>query len=129
MLLISLFSWWYTGGLKVRIKKLLAGLSRTLDLFSFSLLIRTLFAPFRQISAAQADLAPINIRMRMFFDRTFSRIIGAIMRIVVLVIGLIVITVQTAIGALLIVWHIALPILPVAGIVMFIWGWVPKWPI
>jgi hypothetical protein len=129
MLLISLFSWWYTGGLKGRINSLLAALTRTLDLFSIGLLLKTLFAPFRQISAAHAATAPIDVKFRMFFDRTFSRLIGAIMRLVVILAGIITLVGQTLISLLLIILHIIMPLLPVIGIIMFIIGWVPKWPI
>ncbi|MCL2869834.1 hypothetical protein FWF48_03440 [Candidatus Saccharibacteria bacterium] len=129
MLLISLFSWWYTGGLKVRARGLLAALTRTLDLFSIGLLLKTLFAPFRQISAAQSATAPIDVKFRMFFDRTFSRLIGAVMRMIVIVAGLLTILVQTIISIFMIVLHLVLPLLPVVGIVMLIFGWVPKWPI
>ena len=127
MLLISLVSWWYTGGLGSRIKSLLAGLSRTLDRFSIGLLLKTLFAPFRQISAANAATAPMDVRFRMFFDRTFSRMVGAVMRSMMIITGTIVLIVQTAVSLILIGLHVVLPLLPVAGILMLIIGWTPSW--
>ena len=49
------------------------------DYFSIDLLVRTWFAPFRQISAGAVD-GPIGVQIRAFFDRLISRTIGGIVR-------------------------------------------------
>lgn len=127
MLAISLISWWYGLGFKKRIDDLTDSFRRTLDYFSIGLLIKTLFAPFRQISASKASGAAIDIRFRMFLDRLISRIVGSFMRTIVVLIGIVVIVIKFLISLVVIVFHLLLPVLPIVGIVMMIIGWIPSW--
>jgi hypothetical protein len=128
MLLMSLFSWWYTNGLKKEAIYLARAMGGSLDFFSIGLLIKTLFAPFRQIDAGKAVEAPFDIQIRMFFDRLLSRTIGAFMRTIVVFIGIAALAVQLVGSLLAIAAYSLLPLLPIVGIVMFIIGWVPAWP-
>jgi hypothetical protein len=128
MLVGSLLVWWYGAGLKSRAGSLANGLARTVDYFSVGLLIKTLFSPFRQISAAKATGAPMGIKVRMLFDRLVSRFVGACVRIITMVVGLIVIILQLVFSLVVVVLHIAAPLLPVGGIIMMLIGWVPTWP-
>ncbi|MDR0398078.1 MAG: hypothetical protein LBH36_02770 [Candidatus Nomurabacteria bacterium] len=128
MLLMSLFSWWYTDGLKKEAIYLMRTMGASMDFFSIGLLLKTLFAPFRQIDATTAVQAPLDIQIKMFFDKLLSRIIGAFMRTLVLLVGIVVLVAQFVGSLLTTVGYLLLPLLPVLGIIMFIIGWVPKWP-
>ncbi|MDR0591095.1 MAG: hypothetical protein LBG75_00810 [Candidatus Nomurabacteria bacterium] len=127
MLLMSLFSWWYGGGVKKELAYLLEAMSRSIDYFSIGLLFKTWFAPFRQIDAGQSAIAPVDIKIRMFFDRLVSRFIGAFMRTIVIIIGILSLSVQLVGSVLAVAVYLLLPFLPVIGVVMYIVGWVPSW--
>jgi len=92
------------------------------DLFSIGTLIVTLFSPFKMISAGAAPTAPIDVQLRMWADRLFSRIFGAIIRTFVIIFGLIIIVLQLVMVLVRIVFHVALPLLPIVGVVMFAMG-------
>ena len=124
MFLIGFVSWWYKSGWLACAARVRDSLARAYDLFSFDLLLKTLFAPFRQISAEKVS-GPINIRMQAFFDRLLSRFIGAFMRTIILFIGLFVILISLIIGlARIIIWPI-LPLSPIIGCILAISGWIP----
>lgn len=116
MVILSMFSWWYTSGLRdefARIKRMFARVS---DQFSIKLLFKTLFQPFRQISANVQKDGPLEERIRAWLDRVFSRIIGAGIRSFVIVVGLTAMLFTIIFGALRLTLWAILPILPFAGI-------------
>ena len=108
----------------MRVSRLREKLVGTLDYFSIDLLLRTFFSPFRQISAGQVR-GPLGVQMRALLDRIISRVIGAMIRLVMIVVGIFAIILYVLIGGLMVlVWGI-IPVLPVLGIVLFVSGWVP----
>ena len=123
-MLIAFVSWWYGEGWLQQAKKFMLRLDGLLDTFSFSLIIRTLFSPFRQISAGRID-GPIGMQIQAFIDKTISRLIGAMVRLGVMLAGVISIFVMSLIGIFfLLVWPI-IPVLPVIGLILSTTGWVP----
>ena len=110
-----MLQWWYTRGWKIFVMKLVDKLRGAADFFSISLLLRTLFAPFKQIDAGGGGNS-LGDRMRAFGDRLISRLVGAVMRIGILIFGLILLILESVIGlALIIIWPF-LPLVPIAGI-------------
>ena len=83
--------------MRIRITK--ERLAASADYFSIGLLITTLFAPFRQISASRVD-GPIADRMRAFADRLISRLVGSIVRLAMVFSGAVVMFLQIVFGAL-----------------------------
>lgn len=125
MFLVGIISWWYGGGLRARANASIDRLLKTADYFSLGLLVRTLFAPFRQVSAGSTN-GPVGVQIRAFFDKLFSRLVGAVVRLFLLVFGLIALLFQTVwVGIVLIVWPL-IPVLPIVGVVLLIMG-VPLW--
>ncbi|HYG83424.1 MAG TPA: hypothetical protein VD907_00925 [Verrucomicrobiae bacterium] len=123
-MLVAFFLWWYTEGWKQQLKKAVLRLAGIADLFSIDLLLKTLFAPFRQISAGRVN-GSLNMQFRAFIDRLFSRVIGAIMRLFMIIIGAFALLLAVVVNvALLMIWPL-LPLLPVVGVVLFIQGWLP----
>ena len=103
------------------VRERLAGL---MDYFSLDLLLKTLFSPFRQISAEKTS-GSLNVQMHAFFDRLISRMIGMMIRLVMIIIGTGAIITYAIIGLLaLIVWAFV-PFLPILGLILFVMGWVP----
>ncbi len=124
MQLVSLLSWWYSGGVRRMFHTVQMKFTGLLDYFSIDLLLRTLFAPFRQISAGSVD-GPIGVKLRAFFDQLISRVIGSIVRTIVILIGAVAITLQAAVSLLFILLWFVMPMLPIVGLVMMLVGWIP----
>ena len=123
---ISLVTWWYSAGWAQQISQIKQRIDSLFDYFSIDLLIKTLFSPFRQISAGQVD-GPLGVKLRAFGDRLISRRIGAMIRTAVLIVGVLAIVVTAIISILeVVIWGL-LPILPFVGLVMALSGWVLPW--
>lgn len=119
-----MLSWWYRAGWRQRVMLVQERMVRTVDYFSIDLLLKTLFAPFRQISAGKIN-GSLAVKWRAFIDRTISRVIGFIVRIFIILIGCMTIVFYGLIGIItLILWSV-IPLLPVIGFLLFISGWVP----
>ncbi len=121
MFLVGIFSWWYGEGFVLRAKLFKDRLKSSADFFSIGLLLSTLFEPFRQISADRAG-GSIKIQLQSFFDRLLSRFIGAFMRILMILVGIIVMFLQGLFGCLVMVFWLILPFLPVAGLIATLIG-------
>lgn len=121
LLVTSLLRWWYTDGLHQKIQSLADRLEGTMDFFSFSLLIKTLFSPFRQISAGRVD-GPLGVQLRAMVDKLVSRIIGAGIRITILVVGGVVVTLELILSIVLLIGWLFFPAFPVIGIILSILG-------
>lgn len=119
MLFISFFKWWYSDGWRQRARLMMIKLEGVIDYFSIDLLLKTLFQPFRQDSTGKVD-GSLDRKLRAFADNLISRVLGAIIRLVILLFGLVAIAFNTvvAIGAL-VVWAIV-PVLPVVGIILMV---------
>lgn len=126
MVIVWALSWWYGTGWKARLLQLREQLIASYDYFSIGLLAKTLFAPYRQISAGSVA-GPIGVRWRAFVDRLISRIIGAFVRAILIVVGALWLAIQVLLGAvLLMLWGI-MPVVPFIGFIVMLSGWVPSW--
>src|ERR1044072_5596159 len=124
MFIMGLLSWWYGAGWRGRVVMLREKLASTMDYFSIDLLLKTFFSPFRQISAGRVD-GPLAVQMRAVFDRLISRMIGAMIRFVMVITGILAIIFHVVIGASLVLLWAVVPLLPVAGVLLAMSGWVP----
>lgn len=86
-----------------------------LRFFSVGLLITSLFAPFRQISAGKVR-GSIKARFMAWGDRQFSRVIGAVVRLMLITVGLLIALIVGVIGLTLIIIWPFLPIAPLIGV-------------
>lgn len=77
MFIVGLLSWWYGAGWVAEAKRVRERIASTADYFSIDLLVKTLFSPFRQISAGKVN-GPLGVKWRAFVDRLISRCIGAL---------------------------------------------------
>lgn len=128
MFLFGILSWWYGDGWLARIKMMKDRLAASADFFSIGLLIKTIFAPFRQISAGRVS-GPVGVQLRALFDKLVSRFIGALIRLFMIVIGSFVLFFQALFGIIFIaVWPIV-PLFVVIGLILTVTGWVPQWGI
>jgi hypothetical protein len=122
LLVTSLLRWWYGDGWRGRAQLIANRLDGTIDYFSIDLLLKTFFSPFRQISAGKVEGA-IGVQMRALVDRLFSRVIGAAVRLILLIIGGVTIGAQLIVGLIILAGWAMVPILPLIGIILTIIGW------
>ena len=123
MAIIEMFFWWYSHGWYAFISKTRNWLSSITDFFSMDSLVRTLFKPFRQISAeSAAGNASLDLKFHMFLDRLVSRLIGFFSRLVLLFTGSIIIVIGGILCLLLIIIWPFIPLIPIAGIVLSVMG-------
>lgn len=126
MFLVGIISWWYGDGWKQRSHLITDRIARTNDYFSIGLLLSTLFAPFRQISAGSVD-GSIPVLLRAFVDKLISRVIGSIVRTFMIIFGLVVMVLQIIFGGIVLAVWVFVPLFPVIGLLMMVIGWVPTW--
>jgi hypothetical protein len=124
MFIVGIFSWWYGAGWKQRFSYAHDRIAQTYDYFSIDLLLKTLFSPFRQISAGSVR-GPIGVQLRAWFDKLISRSIGFIVRSIVIVCGTLVLALSALYHLVLIVGWLIVPMLPIIGLVLAAMGWMP----
>ena len=126
MFLVGIVSWWYGAGWRGQFLRVVDRLKGTLAFFSVGQLLKTLFAPFRQISAYRPE-GSLGVVFRAFFDQLISRVIGAIVRTFTIFFGIIAVIIQSIVELIILVVWLVLPLFPVVGLIAMVIGWVPKW--
>lgn len=121
MFLVGIFQWWYGSGWLRHFRRSYVGLLRTANFFSIGLLFRTLFNPFRQISAGSVQ-GGLPEQLKAFADRSISRFIGANIRFWTIIAGLVVISARTIWVTVSIVAWTILPITPIVGLILWLQG-------
>ena len=123
MAIAEMFTWWYLHGWSVFIRKVRDALANITDFFSMSDLLRTLFQPFRQISAeTAASDSSLDIKFHMFIDRLVSRVVGFVTRLILLITGTIIILFGGLVSLVLVILWPFIPLAPIAGIILAVTG-------
>lgn len=114
--------WWYSVGWRWAWQRaVVQRLEWCMDTFSISELVRTWFAPFKQTFVDRAG-GSIGAHIRAFIDKFISRVIGFIVRSLLIFTGLLCSMLVFASGLLFMVFWPLIPILPGLGIVLFVAG-------
>lgn len=122
MLALALFTWWYTTAWVSLGHRIERRLNKTLDFFSVGLLLRTLFDPYRQIAAVKGQ-GSLDVQMHALADRTFSRVFGAFIRMMFVLIGLSAAAILFILSGLqMIIWP-CVPLLPIIATLGLVMGW------
>lgn len=109
MLATSFFSWWYGAGWRSVANSFRPRLQGVLNSFSVPQLMRTMFAPWRRIVTEPGR--SLDEKFRAWGDNLFSRAIGFVVRVSVLIVAFMTVAVVTLLTLLeLIIW----PLLPLA---------------
>lgn len=118
MLMTSLLGWWYVEGWREQLTRVKWAFIRMADRFSIGLMVKTLFAPFRQISADEQ--ARGNNLATVITDKLVSRLIGCFMRTIMIIVGTITLLLLAVVSLIrLLLWPL-LPVMPVVGIILMI---------
>ena len=126
MVIVWALSWWYGAGWKARLLRLREQLAESYDYFSIGLLLRTLVSPYKQISAGQVS-GPIGVKWRAFVDRLISRVIGAFVRMLFIIVGVVWMAVQAVFGIVILLAWMFVPFGPLIGFIAMLSWWTPSW--
>lgn len=123
MFIVGLLTWWYTAGWKQLGNNLLQKLAVSEDYFSVEQLLGSLFAPFKQISASSgASGGTLQMKLQAWFDKQFSRLIGAVVRLLIICIGIVWILLQAAVFLVMFLLWPLLPLAPAIGLLASLGG-------
>lgn len=121
MILATFFSWWYGVGWLSLGRKVSGRVVGVLRFFSVGQLATSLFAPFRQISAGRVQ-GPLGVQLRAWGDRQFSRVIGAIVRLMLIACGIVGALFYSMTGLIMLVLWPVMPVMPLLGIILMATG-------
>lgn len=85
--MLTYFSWWYGEGLVKFWQGIEVVTARIFAFFSIKDLSKTLFNPWKRDSFS-VENASLDVRLRLWLDNMISRLIGAIMRSFIIILGL-----------------------------------------
>ena len=119
MLALAFVSWWYGQGWRLQVQNLERRLVRTSHMFSVPSLMRTLFSPWRRIVTMPG--AGLEAHMQAAADNMVSRLVGFMVRLMVLIAAGVMLFFLLVAGILeLIIWPfvpLLVPALLVKGII------------
>lgn len=114
----DLVMWWYAKGWNTFFAGMRSMLKNTADTFSIGDLLKTLFAPYRQIDAGDNGGSLFS----RLTSKLISRLIGFFARSALIISGLLLMLFELILtGLLLVIWPLV-PALPVVGVVLMIMG-------
>lgn len=122
MFMVDLLQWWYFRGWGVFFSGFKTKLGDTADLFSIGDMFRTLFKPFRQISAGTAGSEALDAKMAQFFDKLVSRVVGMFARLTIIIAGIIVLILELLAGIIMMIIWPVVPFLPIVGVILMALG-------
>lgn len=117
MIVFDLIGWWYRDGWRGFGQSLVEKMRAALSFFSMGALLRTLFAPFRQISVGEG-----GAMLQVFLDQLISRLVGAVVRIFLMIVGILVFAIEAIVSLILMILWPLVPIFPAACIVLTVAG-------
>jgi len=116
-MLLELFFWWYGAGWLDIARRIGKRVVSIMQIFSVSILMSTLFSPWRRIITPPGR--SIDQILRGMIDNAVSRTIGFIVRVLVLITATIMTVVDSIVGFIFVViW----PLLPVAAVYCLVRG-------
>ncbi|MGH7240544.1 MAG: hypothetical protein ACREHG_10865 [Candidatus Saccharimonadales bacterium] len=115
-MLIAFFKWWYGDGWLSAFGSLARRAKTLNESFSTSTLLRTLFAPWRRIISYPG--AGFDAKIRAALDNLFSRAVGFVVRVFVLLAAAVMLIITTLVSLVeMLIWPF-LPLCVIAFIVM-----------
>ena len=122
MFFIEMVQWWYLRGWSwVSHYFLHERNTRIAEFFSMRDLLRTLFAPYRQTFAGRVD-GTIGDKLRGLVDSTVSRVIGFIVRIILILAGTLLVVLNSLVGMLCVIAWPLVPALPIIAVILYVTG-------
>ncbi len=115
MLILSFFQWWFTRGWSRQFANIERRAYDIIDSYSFPILLRTMFKPWKQMVSDRGTDKSLNSYFRMWLDNAVSRFVGFWVRFFTLLAATLLLLLSTAYStAIALVW----PLLPAAPIIL-----------
>ncbi len=122
MVLMLALKWWYKEGWLWLWRGVIIERSRWLnEAFSISALVRTWMSPFKQ-TYSSAKQGSIDLRVRAIVDNFVSRLVGTLLRTVIIFVGLLGIGVTLIFGLVSILIWPFIPLAPIFAVILFVSG-------
>ena len=116
-MLFEFFLWWYGPGWLSAWKGCFSWVKGVQQAFSVDVLLKTLFSPWKRIISLPGR--SIEEKFRAAIDNLVSRVIGFMVRSIVLIVALVMIVATAVAGiALAVLW----PLMPLVGVGLIFWG-------
>lgn len=112
----DIFGWWYSKGIRDFFIYLKAIFLKITDIFSVKLLLRTYLSPWKRDISSTEGL-PLNQVFQVILFNLTSRLIGFIIKTIILFIYLVVLIVFFALSSSLIFIWLFLPLITILGII------------
>jgi len=80
MLFVSFIRWWYGPGWRGTVRETRRRLGDLARNFSLGILLKTLFAPWKQLDAFSGQNRGLDAKFRAWLDKSISRFIGFLVR-------------------------------------------------
>lgn len=110
MLALAFFSWWYGLGWRLAIQRTRLMVSHNVQIFSVSILLKTLFEPWKRITSNPG--AGISAHAQASLDNAISRLVGFFVRFLVLIAAIVTTLMIGIIGIVqIIIWPLLPPLL------------------
>lgn len=121
MVIVKSLAWWYSRGWLWQFRTARKALANQAEYYSIGTLLGTLFSPYRQIGTERSGRG-LSAHFQAWLDRLVSRIIGALVRLFIIIAGSLVLVVYSLVmGLLFVVWPFV-PLLPIVGIILAVMG-------
>ncbi len=121
MAIPNFFLWWYTNGWAFFVHRTIQHCARINEYFSIPDLLRTLFRPFRQISANEHGKGLQGV-MTAFLNQAISRFVGALARTFIIIAGLVCFVLYLSVAIVSVIAWPLLPIAPIIGLILSLSG-------
>jgi hypothetical protein len=117
MLIPELFKWWYGQGWSVIVRRAKERIIKTERIFSLSAIIDNIFAPWKRIITYPGK--SMGDRMRAMLDNLVSRMVGFLVRFIVLLLaGILLLGVCILGGLQIVLW----PLVPIGALASIVRG-------
>ena len=121
MAITNFFFWWYTSGWAFFSRRSIERCVHISEYFSIPDLLKTLFRPFRQISANEHGKG-VQGALYVLLDQTISRFVGFLARTFIILAGLVCFVFSFALALVAMVLWPFLPIAPIIGLILSVMG-------
>lgn len=119
MLIVEFFTWWYGRGFIELFKRFGGLLNSVWQRFSVSILLKTLFAPWRRITTEGGR--SMQEQSRALLDNIISRLVGFTIRFFVIIAALVTTLLLLVVGIVVIIgWPLAPPLVVLSLIGVFL---------
>lgn len=122
MVLVLVFRWWYgRGWIWVWHRATTERIKWLNEAFSISALARTWLSPFKQ-TYSKANKGSIDLRVQAVVDNFVSRLIGLLLRTIIIFVGLLGMGISLIFGLIsVLIWPL-IPLSPILAVILCIGG-------